>query len=124
MIGQEDFERVINDVKASVFVSPRDVEALIVSLMEMDQHLVIAQSALDFTLTTAENLMKEVAQACVAVIGIRDAGKKRKLAQVAGEAAGRLAGALQLHIAGQILAAQEAASTPLDVESDEEEEES
>jgi hypothetical protein len=114
MIDQENFERIINDMQSHVFASPNDVEKLVLSLMEMDQHLVIAQSALDFTLEASQQLMREVAEACIKVIGIRDAAKKRRLAKIAGEAAGRLAGAVQLHIAGQIMESQKVVSESLE----------
>lgn len=106
MITPEDFERIAGELQSEEGVSSQDVAQLLVSVLEMDQQLLIAQSSLEFTLTTAENLMSEVATACINVIGIRDAAKKRKLAKIAGEAAGRLAGAVQLHIAAQIMQSQ------------------
>ena len=117
MIDQQNFERIVTDLKQNVFASPNDVEMLVVSLMEMDQHLAIAQATLDFTLKTAEQLMADVAMACVQTIGIRDAAKKRRLAAIAGKAAGQLAGAVQLYVAGQILQAQQAVAGDLNDES-------
>jgi hypothetical protein len=115
MIDQKNFERIVTDLQNHVLsYTQSDVEDLVVSLMEMDQHLAIAQQTLDFTLNTAERLMADVAQSCVNTIGIRDAAKKRKLAAIAGQAAGQLAGAVQLFVAGQIIQAQEAVQFEVD----------
>jgi hypothetical protein len=110
VIDQEDFERIISGLKSELYNLPEDVEKLVISMMEMDKHLEIAQTALEFVLNTAEEMIEEFASSIVGMIGIRDAGKKRRIFGTAREFNERLAGAVQLFIARQIIEAQHAVS--------------
>jgi hypothetical protein len=118
MITQEDFTRITNDIKNNVFISPTDAALLVQTVAEMDAHLHIAQSTLDFTLRHSTESMRDVAVSCTKIIGLRDKAKERRMLKVAGECAARLAAGVQLHLAGEIMAASNIVDEDPDLDED------
>lgn len=109
MISQDRFNQVVKDIQEGVMVtSQTTIQELVQTVAELDARCMVAEQTIQMTLETAERLMADVAKGAIQTIGIRDHAKARKLAKLAGEAAGRLTGAVELFMAGKVLEAQQA----------------
>lgn len=109
MISQEKFTQLVKDLDEGVMITSQVlIKGLVQTIAELDARCMVAEQTIQMTLDTAERLMADVAKGAIQTIGIRDHAKARKLAKLAGEAAGRLTGAVELFMAGKVLEAQQA----------------
>ena len=115
MITPEEFQQLVEDLASGVLVSQDRIKGLAETVVELDSQNSVLAGALHFSLDTADQLFLSYGSTIAGIIGIRDLGKKRKIAEAGAAAATQLRGSVQSLILGMVEEAQQIAGADLAV---------
>ena len=102
MITAEEFHKIVSDLEAGVFITQEQVTRLVATIAELDAQNAIAEGAVHYALAAADQVLMSFGSEIANIIGIRDMGKRRRIAAAAGGAAGQLRASVQLFVQGMV----------------------
>ena len=116
MMTSEEFRLLIKDLEEGVLVSQERVKRLAQLVVDLDAQNTVLTGALQYALALSDELFLQYGGNIANIIGIKDMGKKRRIAEVGAQAAMQLRGYVQALIAGMVEEANRIAAEGLAVD--------
>ena len=116
MMSAEEFGLLVKDLEEGVLVSQERMKRAVQLIVDLDAQNTVLSGALTYALALSDELYLQYGGNIANIIGIKDMGKKRKIAEVGAQAAMQLRGAVQALIAGMIEEANNIATQGLTVD--------
>jgi len=110
MMTGEEFALMVKDLEENVLVSQERIKRLAGTVVDLDTQNTVLTGALEYALALSDELFLQYGATIAGTIGIKDMGKKRKIAQAGAQAAMQLRGAVQALINGMVEEANRLAS--------------
>ena len=102
MLEQEEFKRIAEIVTSGNDLSKKDANSMLVTLLELDAHLVVLQNAIELTIVNAQDVLPALAEKILQMSGRTDAKSKKKVATMAAEITARFIMATELYVQGAL----------------------
>lgn len=99
MISGEDFQALEEQITEGVEVAQERIKDLLDTIRALDLQLLIAQNALDLTLTNLNNVVPELAQKVLSMCGRTDQKIKKKIAELSAGVVAECEGSVQSYLA-------------------------
>jgi hypothetical protein len=107
MSNSEDFALINNKIRANEELTKDELEKLIAIIFELDSHLIIMQSTLEFSISSVQDYLLQTAETVLAMSGRTDKKIKTKAAKFAAKVAASYQNDIQTYITELVVRTEE-----------------